>query len=85
MVRAELADPRTRTQERSASDLPHGNTEATREADMSDWAVMGVGILMALVGAFMAEGVWGAITALGFIVMLFGWGGYLADYIIKGG
>jgi hypothetical protein len=52
---------------------------------MSDWAVMGVGILMALVGAFMAEGVWGAITALGFIVMLFGWGGYLADYIIKGG
>jgi hypothetical protein len=51
---------------------------------MSDWAVMGVGMLAALGGAYMAQGGWGVVTVLGFIVMLFGFGGYFADYIIHG-
>jgi hypothetical protein len=51
---------------------------------MSDGAVMGVGTLVTLGGAFMAQGVWGVVTVFGFILMLFGFGGYFADYIIRG-
>ena len=51
---------------------------------MSDAGVMGIGMLLALGGAYMAQGGWGVVTVIGFILMLFGFGGYFADYIIRG-
>jgi hypothetical protein len=41
------------------------------------------GVVMALGGAYMAQGVWGVITAVGFLAVVFGWVEYMAMEVIS--